>query len=278
MLVKRKPITPGYRNRIDVVSPELAPHGPEKSLLVSGARRRNGRNNQGKITVRHRGGGARRQLRVIDWKRTRDAIPAKVMRLEYDPNRNAHIALIQYVDGVKAYILAPRELAVGMTVVSGPEAPLTVGNTLPLANIPVGIPVHNLELTAGKGAQLVRGAGTAAIIQSKDDTHATIQLPSREVRLIALTCRATVGVVGNEEHKNAKLGKAGRRRHLGFRPTVRGAAMHPGAHPHGGGEGKNGVGLKYPKTPWGKHALGKKTRAGRKYSNDRIVRDRRKKA
>lgn len=277
MLVKAKPISPGTRNRINNVV-ELPANAPEKRLVGKGARRRNGRNNQGKITVRHRGGGAARKYRLIDWKRNKTGVPATVARIEYDPNRNAHIALLHYVDGDKRYILAPKGLVVGAKVMAGPEASLEVGNALPLSKMPVGIPVHALELRPGKGAQIVRGAGTAALIQAKDEKYATILLPSKEVRLVPIEAMATLGEVGNADHKNEKLGKAGRSRHRGIRPSVRGAVMHPAAHPHGGGEGKNGVGLKHPKTPWGKPALGKKTRKRKKYSSRMIVRDRRSKA
>ena len=225
--------------------------------------------------VRHRGGGAASEYRLIDWKREKFGVPATVVQIEYDPNRSANIALLHYADGEKRYIIAPRNLEVNATVVSGPEAELEVGNALPLKKIPVGMPIHNLELLPGKGAQLVRGAGVAAIVQSRDDKHATILLPSKEVRLIPVDAMATIGEVGNPDHKNQKLGKAGRKRHLGIRPTVRGVAMHPAAHPHGGGEGKSGIGLKYPKTPWGKPTLGKKTRKKRKYSDKWIVKDRR---
>ncbi len=277
MLIKAKPISPGSRNRINSAV-VLAKVSSEKSLVGKGTRRRNGRNNQGKITVRHRGGGAARKYRLIDWKRNKTGIPATVIQVEYDPNRNAHIALLHYVDGDKRYILAPKGLIAGAKLMSGPEAPLEVGNALPLAKLPVGVPVHAIELRPGKGAQVVRGAGTAALIQAKDEKYATILLPSKEVRLVPIMALATLGEVGNADHKNIKLGKAGRKRHLGIRPTVRGAAMHPAAHPHGGGEGKNGVGLKHPKTPWGKPALGKKTRKKKKYSSRWIVRDRRSKA
>lgn len=274
MLIKRKPITPGQRNRLDNVQ-DLVDNNPVKSLLSGGARRRNGRNNQGKITVRHRGGGVRRKYRLMDWKRNKVGVPGKVMQIEYDPNRTANIALVYYADGEKRYMIAPRNLEAGATVVSGPEAELSVGNALPLRKIPVGMAIHNIELIAGKGAQLVRGAGTAATIQSRDEKYATIALPSKEVRLVPVDCLATIGEVGNQFHKNEKLGKAGRKRHMGIRPTVRGVAMHPAAHPHGGGEGKSGIGLKSPKTPWGKPALGKKTRKQRKYSDKWIVKDRR---
>jgi len=274
MLIKRKPITPGQRNRLDNVQ-DLVENNPVKSLLAGGARRRNGRNNQGKITVRHRGGGVRRKYRMMDWKRNKIGVPGKVMQIEYDPNRTANIALVYYADGEKRYMIAPRNLEAGAKVISGPDAELSVGNALPLRNIPVGMAIHNIELIAGKGAQLVRGAGTAATIQSRDEKFATILLPSKEVRLVPVDCLATIGEVGNQFHKNEKLGKAGRNRHLGIRPTVRGVAMHPAAHPHGGGEGKSGIGLKHPKTPWGKPALGKKTRKQRKYSDKWIVKDRR---
>lgn len=274
MLRRRKPITPGLRNRIDNVQ-DVASNGPVKSLTAKGVLRRNGRNNQGKITVRHRGGGAKRRYRVIDWKREKVGVPAKVAQIEYDPNRGANLALLYYADGEKRYIVAPKGLEIGATVVSGPEAELTVGNSLPLRNIPLGMPIHNIELRPGKGAQLVRGAGTAAQVQSRDEKFATILLPSKEVRLVPVDGLATLGEVGNSDHKNRKLGKAGRKRHLGIRPTVRGVAMHPGAHPHGGGEGKSGIGMKYPKTPWGKPTLGKKTRSKKKYSDKWIVKDRR---
>lgn len=275
MLKKRKPITPGLRNRVDNVQSDLADNKPVRSLTAKGARRRNGRNNQGRITVRHRGGGVRRKYRLIDWKREKLGVKATVAQIEYDPNRTANIALLHYVDGEKRYIVAPRGLEVGATVESGPEAELEVGNALPLRNIPLGMPIHNIELRAGKGAQIVRGAGTAALIQSRDDKYATILLPSKEIRLVPVNAMATIGEVGNADHKNRKLGKAGRKRHLGIRPTVRGVAMHPGAHPHGGGEGKSGVGMKYPKSPWGKHSKGKKTRRAKKYSDKLILRDRR---
>lgn len=277
MLRKPKALTNSMRNRVDNVV-KLAENNPVKSLTMKGARRRNGRNNQGKITVRHRGGGARRKLRVMDWKRNKFGVPGTVAQIEYDPNRNAHIALVQYVDGDKRYMIAPQGLEIGASVVSGPEAELKVGNALPLSQIPLGMPIHNLEIRPGKGAQLVRGAGLAASIQAKDENYATILLPSKELRLVPVTAMATIGEVGNADHKNARLGKAGRKRHLGIRPRVRGTAMHPGAHPHGGGEGRSGIGMKHPKTPWGKPARGKKTRTRRKYSSKHIVRDRRSKA
>lgn len=277
MLRKRKPVTPGLRNRVDNVQSDLADNSPHRQLTSKGARRRNGRNNQGQITVRHRGGGNRRKYRLIDWKREKFGIPATVAQIEYDPNRTANIALLNYADGEKRYIIAPRNLKIGDKVMSGPQAELEVGNSLPLNKIPLGMPIHNIEVRPGKGAQLVRGAGTAAQIQSRDEKYATILLPSKEVRLIPVTAMATIGEVGNPDHKNVKLGKAGRKRHMGIRPTVRGTAQHPGAHPHGGGEGKSGVGMKYPKSPWGGHSKGKKTRRAKKYSNKYIVKDRRKK-
>lgn len=274
MLKPRRPVTPSLRNRVDNVS-QTAANQPVKSLLAKGVNRRSGRNNQGKITVRHRGGGAKRRYRLIDWKREKFGVPAKVAQIEYDPNRSANIALLNYTDGEKRYILAPKGVKTGDTLQSGPEAELISGNALPLRNIPLGMPIHNIEIQPGKGAQLVRGAGTAASIQSRDDKMATILLPSKEVRLISVDSLATIGEVGNPDHKNRKLGKAGRKRHLGIRPTVRGVAMHPGAHPHGGGEGKSGIGLKSPKSPWGKPTLGKKTRRARKYSDKWIIKDRR---
>ncbi len=277
MLINRKPVTPGQRNRVDNKQ-KLVPNNPVKSLVMKGASRRNGRNSTGKITVRHRGGGAHRKYRLVDWKREKFGIPAKVVQIEYDPHRSANIALLNYADGEKRYILAAKDVVVGDTLMSGPEAELRSGNTLPLRNIPLGMPIHNIEVRPGKGAQLVRGAGTSALIQSKDENYATILLPSREVRMVPVDGLATLGEIGNADHKNRKLGKAGRKRHMGIRPTVRGSAMHPAAHPHGGGEGKNGVGLKHPKTPWGKPALGKKTRLKRKYSNKLIVQDRRQKS
>jgi len=274
MLKPRRPVTPSLRNRVDNVS-QTAANQPVKSLLAKGVNRRSGRNNQGKITVRHRGGGAKRRYRLIDWKREKFGVPAKVAQIEYDPNRSANIALLNYTDGEKRYILAPKGVKMGDTLQSGPEAELISGNALPLRNIPLGMPIHNIEIQPGKGAQLVRGAGTAASIQSRDDKMATILLPSKEVRLISVDSLATIGEVGNPDHKNRKLGKAGRKRHLGIRPTVRGVAMHPGAHPYGGGEGKSGIGLKSPKSPWGKPTLGKKTRRARKYSDKWIIKDRR---
>lgn len=275
MLRKATPTTPGRRNRVDIVNPDLTSDRPEKSLLMKGVYKRQGRNNAGKVTVRHRGGGVKRKLRVIDWKRRKFNVPGIVKALEYDPMRSANIALIYYADGEKAYIVAPIGLEVGETIMSGDEAEIKTGNALPLSKIPVGMPIHNIELRPGKGAQLVRGAGTAALIQSKEGNAVTVQLPSKEIRLISGLCIATIGQVGNIDWKNRNLGKAGRRRLLGWRPSNRGTAQHPASHPHGGGEGRSGVGMKYPKTPWGKPALGKKTRDKKKYSNKFIVKDRR---
>ena len=274
MLRKAKPTTPGRRNRTDLINPELAKKTPEKELLAKGVYKRKGRNNQGRVTVRHRGGGVKRKLRIIDWKRRKVNVPGVVKSLEYDPMRSANIALIYYADGEKAYILAPSGLHVNDTIITGEEIEIKVGNAMPLSKIPIGMPIHNLEMRPGKGAQLVRGAGTAALIQSKDENFVTVQLPSKELRLISAKCFATIGQVGNADWQNRELGKAGRKRLMGWRPTVRGTAQHPGSHPHGGGEGRSGVGMKYPKTPWGKHALGKKTRVN-KFTNKYIVRDRR---
>jgi large subunit ribosomal protein L2 len=228
--------------------------------------------------MRHRGGGVKKKQRVIEWRRTKVGVPAVVQRLEYDPMRSAHLALLFYRDGEKSYILAPNDLEVGSEIMSGPAAEVRVGNALPLKNIPVGTPIHNLELTPGKGAQMVRGAGTAAFIQSKEGNMVAVQMPSKEVRLIKAECFATIGQVGNQDHKNQKIGKAGRKRLMGIRPSVRGTAQHPDSHPHGGGEGRSGIGLKYPKTPWGKHALGVKTRKKKKQSSKYIIRDRRSKS
>lgn len=267
-----KPTSPGRRGMTGYDFSEITKTKPERSLtgpLKSTA----GRNNQGRITVRHRGGGHKRKYRFIDWKRDKDGIPGRVVSIEYDPNRSARIALITYADGEKRYIIAPLGLKVGDTVMSGPEAEIQRGNTLSLADIPVGTVVHNIELTPGRGGQLVRSAGTSAQLMAKEGKYATIRLPSGEVRLINNQCRATIGQVGNVEHATIKLGKAGRKRHLGRRPTVRGSAMNPSDHPHGGGEGKAPIGLPGPKTPWGKPAHGKKTRK-RKRSDKFIVRRR----
>lgn len=271
----RKPSTPGQRHRKDVDNSALSKKGPEKSLLKKGIYKRQGRNNTGIITVRHRGGGVKRKLRAIDWKRDKVGVAGTIMTIEYDPMRSARIALVQYTDGEKRYMLAPDGLKVGSSVMSGTESDIALGNAMPLSRIPVGTPIHNIEITAGKGAQLVRSAGSSAIIQSKDGAFVTIAMPSKEVRLIKADCIATIGQVGNVEWKTSSIGKAGRKRHMGWRPAVRGTAQHPGSHPHGGGEGRSGVGLKYPKTPWGKHALGTKTRSRKRYSRKMIVKDRR---
>lgn len=276
MLKVAKPTSPGRRNRIDVVSKQLSSDKPEKSLLAKGIFKRQGKNNQGKITVRHRGGGVKRKMRIIDWKRRKHGIPAVVKSVEYDPMRSAFIALLAYQDGEKAYIVAPDDIKVGDTLMSGVDADIKAGNCLPLSKIPVGMPIHNIELRPGKGAQLIRSAGSSALIQSKEGKFVTLQMPSKELRLVSADCYATIGQVSNPDHKNRKLGKAGRKRLMGWRPTVRGTAQHPGSHPHGGGEGRSGVGMKHPKTPWGKHALGKKTRKIGKYSNKFILQDRKK--
>jgi len=242
--------------------------------LVRIKKKKSGRDNQGHISVRHRGGEHKRYLRLIDWKRDKRDIPGKVVSIEYDPNRTADIALIQYPDGEKRYILAPHELKVGDEIVASEKAEIKPGNALPLAKIPVGVPIYNLELVPGKGGQMVRGAGTYALIQSKDEKTATIKLPSGEIRLFPISCWATIGQVSNPEHSSQKLRKAGDKRHRGIRPTVRGVAQHPGAHPHGGGEGRSGIGMPSPKSPWGKKTLGKRTRKKKKYSDKWIVKRR----
>lgn len=276
MLRKVKPTTAGRRHRIDVDNSLLHKGKPEKSLLASGHKKRQGRNSTGHITVRHRGGGAKKRMRLVDFRRDKLNVVGVVKRIEYDPMRSANIALVFYADGEKRYMICPEGLQVGDKVINAKDAEITVGNTLPLREISVGEAIHNIELEPGRGARIVRAAGTAAYVQAKDENFATILLPSKEIRLFKLDCLATVGQVGNQEHQNEKLGKAGRKRLAGIRPTVRGTAQHPGSHPHGGGEGRSGIGLKYPKTPWGKHALGTKTRRKSK-SNKMIVRDRRKK-
>ena len=265
------PYTPSRRNMTGSDFNEITKKTPEKSLLD--VKRKNaGRNNQGKITVRHQGGGNRQKYRVIDFKRNKDDIPAKVIGIEYDPNRTANIALLSYADGTKSYILAPEGLTDGMTVMSGENAEVRVGNTLPLANIPIGTMVHNIELYPGKGGQMVRAAGNAAQLMAKEGKYATLRLPSGEMRLVLLNCRATIGIIGNGDHSLVKIGKAGRKRHMGIRPTVRGSVMNPNDHPHGGGEGKAPVGRPGPCTPWGKPALGLKTRNKHKASNKLIIR------
>ena len=267
------PYTPSRRNMTGSDFSEITKKTPEKSLLVS-KKKNAGRNNQGKITVRHQGGGNRQKYRIVDFKRNKDGIVAKVIGIEYDPNRTANIALICYADGEKAYILAPDGLTDGMKVMNGPEAEVRVGNCLPLENIPVGTMVHNIELYPGKGGQMVRSAGNGAQLMAKEGKYATLRLPSGEMRMVPLNCRATIGIVGNIDHNLVKLGKAGRKRHMGIRPTVRGSVMNPNDHPHGGGEGKTGIGRPGPSTPWGKPALGLKTRNKKKASNKLIVRRR----
>ncbi|MEW5761930.1 MAG: 50S ribosomal protein L2 [Bacillota bacterium] len=274
MAVKKyRPTSPGRRFVTVADFKELTATEPEKSL-VAPLRKTGGRNNLGRITVRHRGGGHKRLYRIIDFKRDKDGIPARVASIEYDPNRSARIALLHYADGEKRYILAPVGLEVGQTVVSGPEADIKVGNTLPLRNIPTGTLIHNLELRPGQGARVVRSAGAAAQLMAKEGDFAHVRLPSGEVRLFPLACRATIGQVGNVEHENISVGKAGRNRWLGIRPTVRGVVMNPVDHPHGGGEGRSPIG-RHPVTPWGKPALGVKTRKKKKAS-DRLIVQRRK--
>ena len=265
--------TPSRRHMTVVDRTELSTAAPEKSLTVS-LKKNAGRNAQGKITVRHRGGGSKRKYRIIDFKRNKDGVPATVKSIEYDPNRTANIALIAYADGQKAYILAPEGLKVGQKVMNGANAEIAVGNCLPLENIPVGTQIHNIELMPGKGGQLVRAAGNSAQLMAKEGKYATLRLPSGEMRMVPIICRATVGVIGNGEHALVNIGKAGRKRHMGIRPTVRGSVMNPNDHPHGGGEGKTSVGRPGPCTPWGKPALGLKTRKKNNKSNKMIVRRR----
>ena len=268
------PYTPSRRNMTGSDFSEITKSTPEKSLCVS-LKKNAGRNNQGKITVRHHGGGAKRKNRLIDFKRNdKDGIPATVAAIEYDPNRSANIALLFYADGEKRYILAPFKLAVGDVLMNGAEAEIKVGNCLPLQNIPVGTQVHNIELYPGKGGQLVRSAGNAAQLMAKEGKYATLRLPSGEMRMVPIICRATVGQVGNIEHGLVNIGKAGRKRHMGVRPTVRGSVMNPNDHPHGGGEGRAPIGRPGPSTPWGKPAMGLKTRKKNKQSNKLIVRRR----
>ena len=267
------PYTPSRRHMTGLDFTDVTKSTPEKSLTTS-LKKTAGRNNQGKITVRHRGGGVRRKYRIIDFKRRKDGIPATVTAIEYDPNRTANIALLTYADGEKAYIIAPNKLAVGATVMNGPDAEIKVGNCLPMANIPVGTEIHNIEMYPGKGGQLVRSAGNSAQLMAKEGKYATLRLPSGEMRMVPGVCRATIGQVGNIEHDLVNIGKAGRKRHMGFRPTVRGSVMNPNDHPHGGGEGKTGIGRPGPCTPWGKPALGLKTRKKHKQSNKMIIRRR----
>ena len=267
------PYTPSRRNMTGSDFSEITKTTPEKSLIAS-KKKTAGRNNQGKITVRHHGGGNRQKYRIIDFKRNKEGIPAKVIGIEYDPNRTANIALICYADGEKAYILAPQGLTDGMTVQSGSGAEVRVGNCLPLSEIPVGTQIHNIELYPGKGGQLVRSAGNSAQLMAKEGKYATLRLPSGEMRMVPIVCRATIGVVGNGDHSLINLGKAGRKRHMGIRPTVCGSVMNPNDHPHGGGEGRAPVGRPSPMTPWGKPAMGLKTRKKKKQSNKLIVRRR----
>ena len=270
-----KPMTNGTRQRSVLTSEEITKTTPEKSLTVTKTKT-NGRNNQGRITVRHRGGGAKRKYRIIDFKRRKDNVPARVVSIEYDPNRSANIALISYKDGEKAYIIAPKGLTVGTIVESGENVDIKVGNTLPIMNIPVGTVIHNIELKPGKGASLARSAGASAQILGREDKYVLIRLSSGETRKILGTCKATIGTVGNEDYGLVKIGKAGRTRHKGFRPTVRGSVMNPNDHPHGGGEGRAPIGRSRPMTPWGKPALGYKTRKNKKASDKYIVSRRKK--
>ena len=268
-----KPTSPARRFMSVLTFEEITKKTPEKSLTTD-LRHRAGRNNQGKITVRHQGGGARRKYRIIDFKRQKDGIPATVKAIEYDPNRTCFIALLFYADGEKRYILAPLGLKVGDTVMSGPTADIQPGNCLPIANIPLGTLIHNVEIKPGKGGQMVRSAGVAAQVMAKEGAFAQVRLPSGEVRKVPMTARATVGQVGNTDHSNVRIGKAGRKRHMGIRPTVRGSVMNPVDHPHGGGEGKSPIGRPGPVTPWGKPALGYKTRKTKNPTDKFIVKRR----
>ena len=267
------PYTPSRRHMTGSDFKEITAKSPEKSLVVS-LKKNSGRNNQGKITVRHQGGGYRTKYRLVDFKRNKDGIPAKVLTIEYDPNRTANIALICYADGQKSYILAPYGLKVGDTLMNGETAEVKVGNCMPLSNIPVGSAIHNIELHPGKGGQLVRSAGNSAQLMAKEGKYATLRLPSGEMRMVPIGCRATIGQVGNIDHELVTIGKAGRKRHMGIRPTVRGSVMNPNDHPHGGGEGRTSIGRPGPVTPWGKPALGLKTRKKNKQSNKLIIRRR----
>lgn len=270
-----KPTSPAIRQMTVSTFEEITKSTPKKSLCIS-LKKNSGRNNQGKITVRHRGGGSKIKYRIIDFKRTKDNVPAKVSSIEYDPNRSANIALVTYADGEKRYILAPYKLNVGDTIVSGENVDIKIGNALPLSHIPVGTVIHNIELKPGKGAQLVRSAGNSAQLMAKEGKLALLRLPSGETRYVRSECRATIGQVGNIDHENINVGKAGRKRHMGIRPTVRGSVMNPCDHPHGGGEGRTPIGRPAPVTPWGKPALGYKTRKKHKASNKLIVSRRKK--
>ncbi|MGI6177603.1 MAG: 50S ribosomal protein L2 [Eubacterium sp.] len=272
-LKKYNPTSPGRRGMTSPTFEELTTDKPEKSLTVT-LKKNAGRNSRGKITVRHRGGGTRTKYRIIDFKRNKDGIPAKVTTIEYDPNRTSNIALLTYADGEKRYIIAPNGLNVGDTVVSGADVDIQIGNSLPLANIPVGTMIHNIEMKPGKGAQMARSAGNSAQLMAKEDKYAQVRLPSGEVRKVLLNCRATIGEVGNEDHANINYGKAGRKRLMGIRPHVRGSVMNPNDHPHGGGEGKAPVGRKSPVSPWGQPAHGYKTRKKNKPSSQYIVKRR----
>ena len=268
-----KPYTPSRRHMTVSAFDEITKSTPEKSLVVH-LRKTSGRNNQGKITVRHHGGGGKIKYRLVDFKRNKDGIPATVKAIEYDPNRTANIALIVYADGQKSYILAPAGLQVGDQLMNGPEAEVKLGNTLPMSKIPVGASIHNIEMKPGKGGQLVRSAGNVGQLMAKEGKYATVKLPSGEMRLLPIECRATIGQIGNTDHELIHIGKAGRKRHMGIRPTVRGSVMNPNDHPHGGGEGRAPIGRPAPMTPWGKPALGYKTRNKHKASNKYIVRRR----
>ncbi len=274
MGIKRyKPYTPSRRHMTVSTFDEITKSTPEKSLVVH-LKKNSGRNNQGKLTVRHKGGGHKIKYRIIDFKRNKDGIPAKVTAIEYDPNRTANIALLTYADGAKAYILAPVGLSVGDTVMNGEQAEVRVGNALPMRMIPIGASIHNVEMKPGKGGQLVRAAGNVAQLMAKEGKYATVKLPSGEMRLLPIDCRATIGQVGNIDNELVHIGKAGRKRHMGIRPTVRGSVMNPNDHPHGGGEGRAPIGRPSPMTPWGKPAMGYKTRKKHKASNKMIIRRR----
>ncbi len=273
---KYSPYTPSRRHMTASTFEEITKKEPEKSLVVR-VKNTAGRNGQGKITVRHIGGGAKKLYRIIDFKRNKDGVPAKVAGIEYDPNRTANIALLHYLDGEKRYILAPLGLKVGEMIVSGADAEIRIGNALPMKNIPVGSSIHNIEMKPGKGGQLVRSAGMVAQLMAKEGKFATVKLPSGEMRLLPIDCKATMGQVGNIDHELITIGKAGRKRHMGVRPTVRGSAMNPVDHPHGGGEGRSPIGRPSPMTPWGKPAMGLKTRKKNKHSNKYIVRTRKSK-
>ena len=273
---KYRPYTPSRRHMTSSAFEEITKSTPEKSLVVA-LKKNSGRNNQGKITVRHRGGGYKVKYRMIDFKRNKDGIPATVASVEYDPNRTANIALLNYADGEKRYILAPTGLKVGDKLMSGETAEIRIGNSLKMKDMPVGSTIHNLEMKPGKGGQLVRAAGMSAQLMAKEGKYATVKLPSGEMRLLPIDCRATIGQVGNDDHELIKIGKAGRKRHMGIRPTVRGSVMNPNDHPHGGGEGRSPIGRPNPCTPWGKPALGYKTRKKNKQSNKYIVRTRKQK-